>query len=118
LTVEIVLLAMVALFVGLRLYAVLGQRTGQEQQPVTRPEPGLKPEATVPVTDAPIVVEPASVTFDKGSAAALRALIAADPEAQPDASLAAQLERLAALHERGHLSAEEFAAAKRRVLGS
>jgi len=46
------------------------------------------------------------------------ALIAADPEAQPDASLAAQLERLAALHERGHLSAEEFAAAKRRVLGS
>jgi predicted lipid-binding transport protein (Tim44 family) len=79
LTVEIVLLAMVALFVGLRLYAVLGQRTGQEQQPVTRPEPGLKPEATVPVSDAPIVVEPASVTFDKGSAAALRSLIAADP---------------------------------------
>ena len=78
-TVEIVLLAMVALFVGLRLYAVLGQRTGQEQQPVTRAEPGLKPEATVPVSDPPVVVEPASVTFDKGSAAALRSLIAADP---------------------------------------
>ncbi|HZG47364.1 MAG TPA: Tim44 domain-containing protein, partial [Allosphingosinicella sp.] len=27
---------MVALFGGLRLYAVLGQRTGHEQQPVTR----------------------------------------------------------------------------------
>ena len=36
-TVEIVLLALVALFVGLRLYAVLGRRTGHEQQPVTRP---------------------------------------------------------------------------------
>jgi predicted lipid-binding transport protein (Tim44 family) len=79
LTVEIVLLAMVALFVGLRLYAVLGQRTGQEHQPVTRAEPGVKPEATVPVSDPPVVVEPASVTFDKGSAAALRSLIAADP---------------------------------------
>src|SRR3954470_4470135 len=39
LTVEIVLLAMIALFVGLRLYAVLGQRTGHEQSPlVTRPD--------------------------------------------------------------------------------
>ncbi len=78
-TVEIVLLAMVALFVGLRLYAVLGQRTGHEQQPVTRPEPTAKPEATVPVSDAPVAVEPAPVSFDKGSAAALRSLIAADP---------------------------------------
>jgi len=33
---EIVLLAMVALFVGLRLYSVLGRRSGHEQQPVTR----------------------------------------------------------------------------------
>jgi voltage-gated potassium channel len=46
------------------------------------------------------------------------ALIATDPESQPDTSLPTQLERLAALHERGHLSAEEFAEAKRRVLGS
>jgi len=78
LTVEIVLLAMVALFVGLRLYAVLGQRTGHEQQPVTRPEPSAKPEATVPVSDPPAAAEPATVNFDKGSASALRALIAAD----------------------------------------
>ena len=34
---EIVLLAMVALFVGLRLYSVLGRRTGHEQQPILRP---------------------------------------------------------------------------------
>src|SRR3712207_795734 len=78
LTVGIVLLAMVALFVGLRLYAVLGQRTGHEQQPVTRPEPTAKPEAAVPVSEPPVVAEPAPVSFDKGSAAALRSLIAAD----------------------------------------
>lgn len=78
-TVEIVLLAMVALFVGLRLYAVLGQRTGHEQQPVTRAEPAAKPEATVPVADAPVAAEPVTISFDKGSAAALRSLIAADP---------------------------------------
>jgi hypothetical protein len=49
-TVEIVLLAMVALFVGLRLYSVLGRRTGHEQQPVTRPEavPGAEPVTRLP----------------------------------------------------------------------
>jgi predicted lipid-binding transport protein (Tim44 family) len=70
LTVEIVLLAMVALFVGLRLYAVLGQRTGHEQQPVTRTEPPAKPEAAAPAADSPL---------DKVTAAGLRQLIAADP---------------------------------------
>lgn len=78
-TVEIVLLAMVALFVGLRLYAVLGQRTGHEQQPVTPPQPTAKPEASVPVTDPHPVTEPSSIALDKSTAAALRSLIAADP---------------------------------------
>ncbi len=78
-TVEIVLLAMVALFVGLRLYAVLGQRTGHEQQPVTRPEPAPKPERSVPVADTPTSSEPVAVPLDKGAPAALRALVAADP---------------------------------------
>ncbi|MFN3725325.1 MAG: Tim44/TimA family putative adaptor protein [Allosphingosinicella sp.] len=78
-TVEIVLLAMVALFVGLRLYAVLGQRTGHEQQPITPPQPAVKPEAAVPVTDPQPVTEPSSITMDKSTAAALRSLIAADP---------------------------------------
>lgn len=45
------------------------------------------------------------------------ALIATDPEQQQPPDLAGQLERLAALHERGHLSADEFRAAKRRLLG-
>lgn len=78
-TVEIVLLAMVALFVGLRLYAVLGQRTGHEQQPITPPQPTAKPEAAVPVSDPQPVNEPSGITLDKSTAAALRSLIAADP---------------------------------------
>ena len=79
-TVEIVLLAMIALFVGLRLYAVLGQRTGHEQQPVTRPE--AAPEA-VPAAAAPDSVanpaEPTGLAYEQGAAAGIRAIIAADP---------------------------------------
>ncbi|HEY0325860.1 MAG TPA: Tim44/TimA family putative adaptor protein, partial [Allosphingosinicella sp.] len=78
-TVEIVLLAMVALFVGLRLYAVLGQRTGHEQQPVAPPQPAAKPEAAVPAADPQPVTEPSGITLDKSTATALRSLIAADP---------------------------------------
>ena len=49
---EIVLLAMVALFVGLRLYSVLGRRTGHEQQPILRPaETGTAAEAAAPAAD-------------------------------------------------------------------
>ena len=79
-TVEIVLLAMIALFVGLRLYAVLGQRTGHEQQPVTRPE--AAPEAS-PAAAAPDVAanaaEPSGLAYEQGAAAGIRAIIAADP---------------------------------------
>ncbi|HEY0326184.1 MAG TPA: Tim44/TimA family putative adaptor protein [Allosphingosinicella sp.] len=78
-TVEIVLLAMVALFVGLRLYAVLGQRTGHEQQPVAPPQTAAKPEAAGPAADPQPVTEPSGSTLDKSTAAALRSLIAADP---------------------------------------
>ena len=80
-TIEIVLLAMIALFVGLRLYAVLGQRTGHEQQPVTRPEPAA-PE-TMPPAAAPDLstnpAEPSGFAYEKGAAAGIRAIIAADP---------------------------------------
>jgi predicted lipid-binding transport protein (Tim44 family) len=80
LTVEIVLLAMIALFVGLRLYAVLGQRTGHEQQPVTRPE--AAPEAAPAAAPADVAVNPAEPTglaYEQGAAAGIRAIIAADP---------------------------------------
>jgi predicted lipid-binding transport protein (Tim44 family) len=82
LTVEIVLLAMIALFVGLRLYAVLGQRTGHEQQPVqpvTRPEakPDAKPAAAAPdiATGAP---EASGLVYEQGAAGGIRAIISAD----------------------------------------
>jgi predicted lipid-binding transport protein (Tim44 family) len=77
--VEIVLLAMVALFVGLRLYTVLGRRSGHEQQPVTRPEavPGTEPLA--PVTDvATDRSEGGSLVYEDGAAAGVRAIVTAD----------------------------------------
>src|SRR3954468_12976865 len=81
LTVEIVLLAMIALFVGLRLYAVLGQRTGHEQSPlVTRPD--ASPEAA-PAPAAPDAAQPpaesSGFAYEQGASAGIRAIIAADP---------------------------------------
>jgi predicted lipid-binding transport protein (Tim44 family) len=79
-TFEIVLLAMVALFVGLRLFAVLGQRTGHEQQPVTRPEAAKAAEPAAPLADAsPERKEAAGLVYEDGAAAGIRAIIAADP---------------------------------------
>jgi predicted lipid-binding transport protein (Tim44 family) len=78
--VYIVILAMVAVFLGLRLYAVLGKRTGHEQ--VFTP---VEDRATAPLT-IPRVVESAPEARDQGPSAiearaqsGLRALIAADP---------------------------------------
>ena len=78
----IVILALVALFIGLRLYSVLGERTGHEQQPILRP---ADPEAVVgPQVNRPSVVQPSAV--DAGDMAYLptagpgvRALLATDP---------------------------------------
>ena len=81
LTVEIVLLAMIALFVGLRLYAVLGQRTGHEQSPlVTRPDaaPEAPPIPAAPDA-APNQAEPSGLAYEQGASAGIRAIIAADP---------------------------------------
>lgn len=79
-TVEIVLLAMVALFVGLRLYAVLGQRTGHEQRPVTRPEAASAPEpAATPADAAPERKDPGNLVYEEGAAGGIRAIISADP---------------------------------------
>jgi predicted lipid-binding transport protein (Tim44 family) len=80
-TFGIVLLAMIALFVGLRLYAVLGQRTGHEQRPVTRPEatPGLEP-ASAPVEGNATTTEPTGYAFEQTAAAGVRSIIAADPD--------------------------------------
>ena len=79
-TVEIILLAMVALFVGLRLYAVLGRRTGHEQQPVTRPETVPGAEATPHVPDvAPERGETGPNVYASAASGGIRAIVAADP---------------------------------------
>jgi len=78
-TVELVLLAMLAVFAGLRLYAVLGRRTGHEQQPVTRPDavPGTEP---APVVDlVPERPETSGFAYEEKAAAGIRAIASADP---------------------------------------
>ena len=81
LTVEIVLLAMIALFVGFRLYAVLGQRTGHEQSPlVTRPDAAPDAPAVPAAPDASQgPAEPSGLAYEQGASAGIRAIIAADP---------------------------------------
>jgi predicted lipid-binding transport protein (Tim44 family) len=83
LTVEIVLLAMIALFVGLRLYAVLGQRTGHEQQPmqpVTRPEAKPEPKTAAAAPDVGATApEGTGLAYEQGAAGGIRAIISADP---------------------------------------
>ena len=79
-TVEIVLLAMVGLFVGLRLYAVLGRRTGHEQQPVTRPETVPGQEAPAPIADiAPERREEGGLVYEEVASSGIRAIIAVNP---------------------------------------
>lgn len=80
-TVEIVLLAMVALFVGLRLYSVLGRRTGHEQQPVIRPVDGAPvAETAVPGADATAErPETTGLVYEEAAAGGIRAIVAADP---------------------------------------
>ncbi len=79
-TVEIVLLALVALFVGLRLYAVLGRRTGHEQQPVTRPETVPGTDQPAPITDvSPDRGRTSGLVYEETAAGGIRAIVSADP---------------------------------------
>ncbi|MCP3735286.1 Tim44/TimA family putative adaptor protein [Sphingomonas sp. RP10(2022)] len=77
----VVLLAMVAAFLALRLYSVLGKRTGHEQQPLPRAaEDRPTTTAAVPRTiDAtPEAREPISRNIEPRAEAGLRAIIAAE----------------------------------------
>src|SRR5690349_10467727 len=70
---------MVALFVGLRLYAVLGRRTGHEQQPVTRPDAVPGTETAAPLADvAADRSEGSGLVYEDGAAGGIRAIVAAD----------------------------------------
>ena len=78
----IIILALVALFIGLRLYSVLGERTGHEQQPILKP---ADPDARVEARPAPSPPTPQASTDGSDLAylpmagPGVRALIAADP---------------------------------------
>lgn len=78
----IVILALVAAFLGLRLYSVLGKRTGHEQQPASAPaderaaSPQMQPgPAQVPGLDA---FRPGNPLVASDAEAGVRDLIAAD----------------------------------------
>jgi predicted lipid-binding transport protein (Tim44 family) len=78
----IVILALVALFVGLRLYSVLGERTGHEQQPILKPaDPDARVEArpTQPATTVAPVTDAGDMAFLPTAGPGVRALLAADP---------------------------------------
>jgi predicted lipid-binding transport protein (Tim44 family) len=78
----IVILALVALFVGLRLYSVLGERTGHEQQPIPKSADPDARLAAQPVTAAPSAVpdvDAPGMAFLPTAGPGVRALLAADP---------------------------------------
>lgn len=76
----IVILALVALFIGLRLYSVLGERTGHEQ-PILKP---ADPEAVVSPRTATVTAQPTAALDPAGMAylptagPGVRALLSAD----------------------------------------
>ena len=77
----IVILALVALFIGLRLYSVLGERTGHEQQPILKPaesdarvEPRPAPPSAAPQTTQ----DSSDLAFLPMAGPGVRAILAAD----------------------------------------
>src|SRR4051795_6225173 len=77
----IVILALVALFIGLRLYSVLGERTGHEQQPILKPaDPDARaaPQVTQPVAPQPAAPESGDLAYVPTAGPGVRAILAAD----------------------------------------
>jgi predicted lipid-binding transport protein (Tim44 family) len=77
----IVILALVALFIGLRLYSVLGERTGHEQQPILKPaDPDARaaPQVTQPVAPQPAAPEGGDLAYVPTAGPGVRAILAAD----------------------------------------
>jgi predicted lipid-binding transport protein (Tim44 family) len=76
----IILFAMVAGFLALRLYAVLGKRTGHEQ-PLPKPSDERVAVPPVPRTieQAPELRESSARAIESGAESGLKAVIAADP---------------------------------------
>lgn len=78
----IVILALVALFIGLRLYSVLGERTGHEQQPILKPaesDARAAPQVSQPAVSSPAPAESGDMAFVPTAGPGVRAILAADP---------------------------------------
>jgi predicted lipid-binding transport protein (Tim44 family) len=78
----IVILALVALFIGLRLYSVLGERTGHEQQPILKPadpDARVEPRVSQPAPPQPISADGGDMAFLPTAGPGVRAILAADP---------------------------------------
>jgi predicted lipid-binding transport protein (Tim44 family) len=78
----IVILALVALFIGLRLYSVLGERTGHEQQPILKPaesDARAAPQVTQPAVAQPAPADNGDMAFVPTAGPGVRAILAADP---------------------------------------
>ena len=78
----IVILALVALFIGLRLYSVLGERTGHEQQPILKPadpDPRVEHRPAQPSAVPQAVQDGGDLAFLPTAGPGVRAILAADP---------------------------------------
>jgi len=77
----IVILALVALFIGFRLYSVLGERTGHEQQPILKPaesDARTAPPVAQPPVAQPAPPETGDLAFVPTAGPGVRAILAAD----------------------------------------
>jgi predicted lipid-binding transport protein (Tim44 family) len=84
--VTVVILALVTLFLAFRLYAVLGKRTGHEQQPLPRSadERVVPARANAPVTDiSPETRAAGDPAVGPAAARGVRAIAAVDPQFEP-----------------------------------
>jgi predicted lipid-binding transport protein (Tim44 family) len=78
----IVILALVALFVGLRLYSVLGERTGHEQQPIPKAaesDARVEPRVSQPVPRPAPASDAGDMAYLPTAGPGVRAILAADP---------------------------------------
>jgi len=77
----IVILALVALFIGLRLYSVLGERTGHEQQPILKPADSdgrVEARPAQPAAPSAPTADAGDLAFLPTAGPGVRALLAAD----------------------------------------
>jgi predicted lipid-binding transport protein (Tim44 family) len=79
----IVIFALIAIFVGLRLYSVLGERTGHEQaEPILKsadPEARIDLPVATPARDRAALTEDGDLAYLPTAGPGVRALLSADP---------------------------------------